>query len=386
MNYIFISPHLPPNYKQFSVRLQEEGLRVLGIGSEPYDLLDPELRSSLTEYYKVDNIHNYDQMLKACAFLTFKHGKIDKIESHKESYLDLDAKLREDFNVEGLKTSDLTKLREMLWDKTLLESSGISVPKGSLVEDLDQAKSFIEKNKYPVFIKAKNSSNPDYSYKLSNDEELDNFFAETTDTNYLIEEFILAPVVTFDGLTDKDGEIVSLSSMHYKASHMETMLESLDIVFHVQRQVSDDLLKKGKQVLEIFNIKERFFHIEFFKLENGDLILLDVKVRPPGGLCLDAINYADDSDIYRQYARMISGKDLLPIVDKPYYSSFIGLKINPSPPKHNINEAKEIFGNMIVLNSPSPPELALLMGEYAVVLRDSDEEVLKKAVDFIIER
>ena len=77
MNYVFISPYFPPNYKQFAVRLKEEGITVLGIGSVPYDLLDMELRSSLTEYYKVDNINDYDQMLRACAFLTFKYGKID---------------------------------------------------------------------------------------------------------------------------------------------------------------------------------------------------------------------------------------------------------------------------------------------------------------------
>ena len=75
MNYIFISPNFPPNYKQFALRLNEEGIRVLGIGSEPYDILDPELRSALTEYYKVDNVHDYDQMLRACAFFTFKYGK-----------------------------------------------------------------------------------------------------------------------------------------------------------------------------------------------------------------------------------------------------------------------------------------------------------------------
>lgn len=386
MNYVFISPHFPPNYKQFAVRLNEEGVNVLGIGSESYDILDLELKSVLTEYYKVDNMNNYDQLLKACAFLTFKYGKIDRIESHNEFYLELDAKLREDFNVPGFKTRDLETLKHKSLAKERFISAGMSVAKGRLIKSIEEAKSFIEKVHYPVCVKPEDTIGLEYTYKLNNDEDLNNFFNEKPDLDFIIEEFIDAPIVTFDGLIDKNGELVSVSSMHYASGHMETVLDKLDSIFYIQKTMPDDLLEKGKQILNAFNIRESFFHIEFFRLADGKLLALDIKSRPPGGFCLDAINYADDSDIYRQYARMITGKELLPIVDKPYFSSFIGLKINPNPPKHNINQVRERYGNMIVYNSPSPPQFAFLMGEYAVILRDPDLDILKKAVEFIIER
>ncbi|MFR3061066.1 MAG: hypothetical protein ACLTL6_03450 [Holdemanella porci] len=38
-------------------------------------------------------------MVKACGYFTFKYGKIDWIESNNEAWLDLDARLRDDFNV-----------------------------------------------------------------------------------------------------------------------------------------------------------------------------------------------------------------------------------------------------------------------------------------------
>ena len=84
MNYIFISPDFPSNFKQFSIRLNEEGVNVLGIGSQDYDNLEYDLKLSLKEYYKVDNMENYDEVLRAVAFLTFKYGKIHRIESHNE--------------------------------------------------------------------------------------------------------------------------------------------------------------------------------------------------------------------------------------------------------------------------------------------------------------
>ena len=386
MNYVFISPHFPPNYKQFAVRLNEEGVTVLGIGSESYDLLDQELRSSLTEYYKVNNMNDYDQLLRACAYLTFKHGKIDKIESHNEYYLELDAKLREDFNVSGLKSSDLKTLKYKSLTKELCISSGISTTKGKVVRSFEESKSFIEEIQYPVCVKPEKSLGGEYTYRLNNNEELNKFFIQKPDIDFILEEFIQAPIITFDGLVDKEGDLVSISSMHYAAGHMEIILDNLDSIFYIQRTIPDDLLEKGKQILNVFNIKEGFFHLEFFRLPDDSLVFLDIKSRPPGGLCLDAINFAEDSDIYKQYARMIAGKELLPILDKPYFSSFVGLKISPNPPKHNINEAREIYKDMVVYNSPSPPEFAPLMGEYAVILRNPDQEVLKKAVDFIIER
>ena len=50
MNFIYISPNFPDNHWLFCRRLQENGVRVLGIGDCPYNDLSWELRSSLSEY------------------------------------------------------------------------------------------------------------------------------------------------------------------------------------------------------------------------------------------------------------------------------------------------------------------------------------------------
>ena len=76
-NFLFISPAFPGNYENFCVALKNDGVNVLGIGDTPYDELSPVLKSALTEYYRVDNMKNYDEMFRAVAFLSFHHGKID---------------------------------------------------------------------------------------------------------------------------------------------------------------------------------------------------------------------------------------------------------------------------------------------------------------------
>ena len=83
-NIVFISPNFPTNYWQFCKELKDNGLNVLGIGEAPYDELSDNLKNSLNEYYKVGSLENYDEVYRAVAFFTFKHGRIDWLESNNE--------------------------------------------------------------------------------------------------------------------------------------------------------------------------------------------------------------------------------------------------------------------------------------------------------------
>ena len=51
-NFIFISPNFPTNYWQFCRELKNNGLRVLGIGDQPYDeVWRRNEDGTQTEYY-----------------------------------------------------------------------------------------------------------------------------------------------------------------------------------------------------------------------------------------------------------------------------------------------------------------------------------------------
>ena len=83
-NFIFLSPNFPETYWMFCNELKNNGMRVLGIGDCPYDLLKDELKNSLHEYFKVSSLENYDEVFRAVAFFTYKYGKIDYLESNNE--------------------------------------------------------------------------------------------------------------------------------------------------------------------------------------------------------------------------------------------------------------------------------------------------------------
>ena len=72
MNVVFLSPHFPPHYFRFCLNLKTAGANVLGVGDEPYDNLSQDVRAALTEYYQIDDMHNYDALVRACGYFTHR--------------------------------------------------------------------------------------------------------------------------------------------------------------------------------------------------------------------------------------------------------------------------------------------------------------------------
>ena len=153
MNFIFISPNFPHTYWQFCDRLKKNGVNVLGIGDSPYNALEDDLRRSLTEYYKVDSLEDYDQVFRAVAFFSFKYGKIDWIESMNEYWLEQDARLRDDFNVKtGIRTGRIGFIKEKSLMKGIYLEAGIPTARQHVVSTLEAGRAFIDKVGFPVIV------------------------------------------------------------------------------------------------------------------------------------------------------------------------------------------------------------------------------------------
>src|SRR5947199_1945156 len=111
MNIVYLSPHFPSNFINFPVNLNIMGANVLGLADEPYNLLPDVLKDSLTDYYQVNDMHNYNELIRAMGYFTHKYGKIDRIESHNEYWIETEAALRTDFNVFGPKIQEIKKIK-----------------------------------------------------------------------------------------------------------------------------------------------------------------------------------------------------------------------------------------------------------------------------------
>ena len=178
MNFVFISPNFPHTYWQFCDRLHNRGVNVLGIGDCPYDNLEEPLKASLTEYYKVDNMEDYDQVYRAVAYFAFRYGKIDWLESNNEYWLEQDAMLRRDFNITtGVQPDELALWKSKSAMKPVYKEAGIPTARNHRITDIDAAREFLnEIGGYPVIVKPDIGVGAADTWKLENDEDLEAFF------------------------------------------------------------------------------------------------------------------------------------------------------------------------------------------------------------------
>ena len=206
MNFVYISPNFPEAFRFFCVRLHENGVNVLGVGDAPYDDLHEDLKYCLTEYYRVDSLENYDEVLRAVGYFTGRYGKIDWIESNNEYWLELDAALRTDFNVTtGLKTPDMAKIKHKSAMKEYYRNAGIPVARARFATTLEDALDFVREVGFPVVAKPDNGVGAIATYKWESEEDVRSFFEEKHHTEYLMEEFVPGEVTTYDGVCNSKG-------------------------------------------------------------------------------------------------------------------------------------------------------------------------------------
>lgn len=387
MNFVMISPHFPANFETFAVRLRESGFNTLGITDTPYEQLSEGLRNSLTEYYRVDNMEDYEQVYRAVGYFAHKYGRIDRVESHNEYWLELDAKLRTDFNVSGYKNEDMLAIKTKAQMKEVFRKAGLKVAKGRVFKDDEDARKLAKELKFPVIIKPNSGVGASDTYKIKSADELEAFFGyKNAHVEYIMEEFIEGDIVTFDGLTDKDGNIVFYSSLEYSEVVLDTVEKDNDMFYYVPREIKQDLVKLGEKCVEAFKVRERFFHFEYFRVKkNGELMPLEINCRPPGGLTIDMWNYANDFDVFKEYANIVKENKFYSNITHPWNVVYISRKANKNY-KHSIDEVCQKYAGNIISVQTVPGVFAKIMGEHGILARTETMEQMHEIVRFAQEK
>ncbi len=387
MNVIFISPGFPRNYEYFCAALAENGATVLGIGDEPYDELSGSLKASLTEYYKVGSMENYDEMVRAVGFFTFKYGKIDWLESNNEYWLETDAALRTDFNiVTGQKTSDMEKIKHKSAMKAYYQAAGIPVARYHLVDTLENGLKFVEKVGYPVVVKPDNGVGAAATYKLENKEQLRAFYAGGWATQYIMEEFIEGEICSYDSIINSDGVPLLETGNITPVSIMDLVNEKGDTFFYIVKELAPDVRAAGRACVSAFGVRSRCTHLEFFRLtkdhpalgKKGTIVGLEVNMRPSGGFTPEMINYACSTDFYRDWADMVCFDRLtLPDYPKKYFAAHYGRRKEHSY-RYSHEEIMSRWGENVMESGALDPALATAMGDIFYIARFETEEEMNR--------
>ena len=392
-NFVFISPNFPTNYWMFCRELKENGLNVLGIGDAPYNELSSELKNSLTEYYKVDNLENDDQVYRAVAYFIFRYGRIEWIESNNEYWLERDARLRSDFNITtSFRVEDIPRFKYKSKMKEFYKKAGIPVARHHMVDKLEGALEFVKEVGYPVVAKPDNGVGASHTFKISNDEELKTFFQEKWESiPYIMEEFINAEINSYDAIIDSKGEPIFETGNVTPDSIMDIVNNQVNSLYYILKSLPADTRKLGRATVKSFGVKSRFVHFEFFRLledhegigKKGTLMALEVNMRPCGGFTPDMINFAHSTNVYKIWADMIAfDKSTMPVGESSF-CAFAGRR-DGKPFKYSHEEIMKKYGKQMKMVDRVPDVLAAAMGNQMYIATFPDKRQLNRFYSDIV--
>jgi len=383
MNFIFVSPNFPVRYFKWVEALRDHGVTVLGIGDSPYYDVHPRLKEALTEYYFVADLANVEAMEKACLYFQKKYGKIDFLESDNEWWLSSDAALREKLGVTtGFWPRDMEKIKAKSAMKKYFEEGGVKTMRYLIVtgpNDKERALIFQKKVGWPLFVKPNVGVGASDSYAIHNQKEFDAFFTKKLPEPYIMEEFVDGFIVSFDGICDSHSDVAFCTSDHFMTP-IATVVNELTDYYYYNNPFSlpfhdidrEEFEKAGRAVVKAFGIKQRFFHIEFFVLnqdkeglaKKGEFVALECNMRPAGGYTPDLIDYANSLSCYQVYADVICYDENRQDMSKTKYYAFAPARRDGIKYLHNEQDILTKFRDSICMYGRYPAHMAPAMGDF----------------------
>ena len=377
MNLVFISPNFPTYYWNFCKSLRERGVTVLGIGDAPYDDLVSETRESLVEYYRVNNLQNYDEVYRAMGFFIGKYGRIDYIESQNEFWLELEAKLREDFNIHhGVRPKELEVMKYKSKMKEIYKKANVPTARYKVFKNDEELYEFCKEVGFPIVVKPDNGVGATSTYKLKNKKQVSEFLTSwDRGVSFIAEEFVNGHVETFDGITDSKANILICTSHVMMQSIMDIVNEGGDTSFYGQIVEGSDIKEVGTRVVKAFDARQKFFHFEFFRLDKdkeglgkkGDLVGLEVNMRAPGAYIPDMMNYSYNANVYDIFADMLIYDHCFIEPKQQYCIGYAGRR-NGLKYKHHSQQIRMKYKNQLISYEIVPEALSAAMANQVIYL------------------
>ena len=199
--------------------------------------------------------------------------------------------------------------------KPYYQAAGIPTARYHIVDDFNGCRKFIDEVNWPVIVKPDNGVGASHTYKLSSDDDLRGFLKEMDPSvRYIMEEFITAEVNSYDAIIDSHGEPIFETGNVTPNSIMDVVNNGDNSIYYIVKELPEDTRRAGRATVKSFGVKSRFVHFEFFRLtadhphmgKKGDVVALEVNMRPCGGFSPDMMNYANSTDVYKIWADMIA--------------------------------------------------------------------------------
>ena len=372
MEFLYLSPEFPPNFANFILQLDKHGANVWALGEADFYDMPERLRNAIRHYVRTD-LTSTEAVEKALEDLLSDKAamgtpkRFDVVESHNEIWLGLEAHINGMLNIPGIRPEDLDRLKKKSAMKRQFTACGLTTARGRRLRDVAHGRALAGEMGFPLILKPDEGVGAGGIHKVSNQEQLEDLLP-ALERDTFMEAFVDAPIVSYDGLVDRDGRLLFENSLTYGDGVLD-YVHGKDTFFYVERHIPGSLSKIGRQLVKAFDIRRKFFHFEFFCV--GEVIQpIEINCRPPGGAILDMMNYSVDDDLYAAYARMITGRKAVAVkADKKYYCAYVGRRDRDYMLSHS--QLVEHLGDALVEFGENPNIFQEAMSRFRYIIRSA---------------
>jgi biotin carboxylase len=323
---VFISPQYPPEMLDFTRGLSEVGVQIIGVSDQPFGQLPESVRRRLSGYVQApifDENAGTDAIVKAVA-----RAGVDRVETLWEPCVVLAAKVRKALGIPGMSPEVALRFRDKGLMKEAAIAGGVRVPKAVRVRTAKEAWEAAEIVGFPLIIKPIAGAGTADTFRCFEPKQLEAALQRTQHVvEASVEEYIDGEEFTYDTVCI-DGNPVFENVAQYHPRPIEGRTnEWISPAQHVFRNpYIPELMpgiELGRKTMRALGMTTGFTHMEWYKKADGEVVLGEIACRSGGGKLVDMMNFSNDFDVYREWARSVAWKSFDAKAQRKYFVGMV---------------------------------------------------------------
>lgn len=309
MKVAFIAPNYPAEQVQFTRGLAEVGATVIGIGNGAKSHLPDLVKRSLSVYLQVEHLFDEERAAQTIARALAGKG-IDRVESNWEPTVLLAARVRELLGIPGMSRDTVLGFRDKQLMKERLVAAGLRVPHSRRCSSVGEVRTAAEQIGFPLIIKPIAGAGSADTYRCDDVAQLETAIGATQHVSEVsVEEFVAGDEFTYDTVCVRGEPAFENVAQYFPRPlvfRSEQWISPAQIVF--RDPFRPDLqagVTLGRKVLKALGMGTGFTHMEWYRKADGEVVFGEIGCRNGGGHFVDMMNWSNDFDVFREWARSV---------------------------------------------------------------------------------